>query len=165
VPPSIAGSHVIKATDGATTAAASFIMESVVPPVPVPQKPEVTGTAEEKAHFNWSDVTDPSGVSYTLQVASDADFETVAVEKSGLPLSEYTLAEGEKLTPAGQKAYYWRVKAVDGASNEGDWSTVGLFYVDSSGTAMSGGVWYILYVVIALVLAGLFFWFYRRRSR
>jgi hypothetical protein len=165
VPPSIAGSHIIKATDSATTAAASFIMESVAPPVPVPQKPEVAGTAEEKARFDWSDVSDPSGVSYTLQVASDADFSTIAVEKSGLPLSEYTLAEGEKLAPVGQKAYYWRVRAVDGASNEGGWSTVGLFYVGFSGTAMSGGVWYILYGVIALVLAGLVFWFYRRRSR
>jgi hypothetical protein len=165
VPPSIAGSHVIKATDGATTAAASFIMESVVPPMPVSQKPEIAGTAEEKARFDWSDVSDPSGVSYTLQVASDADFSTIAVEKSGLPLSEYTLAEDEKLAPAGQKAYYWRVRAVDGASNEGGWSTVGLFYVGFSGTAMSGGVWYILYGVIALAVAGLVFWFYRRRSR
>jgi hypothetical protein len=165
VPPSIAGSHVIEATDGATKVAASFIMESVAPPVPVPQKPEVAGAAEEKARFDWSDVTDPSGVSYTLQVASDADFSTIAVEKSGLPLSEYTLAEGEKLAPAGQKAYYWRVKAVDGASNEGGWSIVVLFYVGSSSAATSGGVWYILYGVIALVLAGLVFWFYRRRSR
>jgi len=69
------------------------------------------------------------------------------------------------MAPAGQKAYYWRVKAVDGASNEGGWSTVGLFYVGFSRTAMSGGVWYILYGVIGLVLAGLVFWFYRRRSR
>jgi hypothetical protein len=167
VPPSAAGSHVITATDdtGTITGTATFTMESVAPPVPVPQQPEVAGTAEEKARFNWSDVSDPSGVSYTLQVASDADFSAIAAEKSGLPLSEYTLTEGEKLAPAGQKAYYWRVKAVDGASNEGEWSTVGLFYVGSSGTAMSGGVWYILYVVIGLVLAGLVFWFYRGRSR
>lgn len=165
IPPSIAGNHIIKATDGAVIATANFVMESVAPPVPVPKLPEVAGTAEEKARFDWSDVTDPSGVSYTLQVASDADFDTIAAEKSGLPLSEYTLTEGEKLAPAGQKAYYWRVKAVDGASNEGEWSTVGLFYVGFSGTAMSGGVWYILYGVIALVLAGLVFWFYRRRRR
>jgi hypothetical protein len=165
VPPSIAGSYVIEATDSTTTAAANFIMESVAPPVPVPKLPEVVGTAEEKTRFDWSDVTDPSGVSYTLQVASDVDFSTIAVEKSSLPLSEYTLAEGEKLAPAGQKAYYWRVKAVDGASNGGGWSTVGLFYVGSSGAAMSGGVWYVLYGIIALVLAGLVFWFYRRRSR
>jgi hypothetical protein len=165
VPPSIAGEHLIEATDGTTTGTATFIMESEVPPVPVPRLPEVTGTAEEEAAFDWGDVTDPSGVSYTLQVASEADFETTLVEKKGLPLSEYTLSGGEKLVPAGQKAYYWRVKAVDGASNESQWSPVGLFYVSSSGTAMAGGVWYIIYGLAGLVLAGLVFWLYKRRSR
>jgi len=166
VPPSSAGSHVIKATAGGSTAGtATFIMESEAPPVPLIKLPEVTGTAEEEARFDWSDVTDPSGVSYTLQVASDVDFNTIAVEKKDLPISEYTLTGGEKLTPAGRSAYYWRVKAVDGASNDGRWSPVGLFYVGFSGTAMSGGVWYILYGLIGLALACLVFWIYKRRSR
>jgi hypothetical protein len=165
VPPSAAGSHVITATDGTTTGTATFIMESVAPLVPVPRLPEVAGTAEEEAAFDWGDVTDPSGVSYTLQVASEADFETTLVEKKGLLLSEYTLSGGEKLAPAGQKAYYWRVRAVDGASNESQWSPVGLFYVSSSGTAMAGGVWYIIYGLAGLVLVGLVFWLYKRRSR
>jgi hypothetical protein len=165
VPPSVAGSHVIKATDGSTTRTATFIMESKAPPVPLPQLPETAGTAQEKARFNWEDVTDPSGVSYTLQVAPDIDFNALAVDREGILLSEYTLTDDEKLAPAGQKAYYWRVKAVDGASNEGKWSSVGLFYVGFSRTAMAGGVWYIIYGLVALVLAGLVFWFYKRRSR
>ena len=82
-----------------------------------------------------------------------------------LLLSEYTLTDYEKLAPAGQKAYYWRVRAVDGASNEGEWSSVGLFYVGFSRTTMAGGIWYIFYGLGALVLAGLVFWFYRRRRR
>jgi len=165
VPPSAAGSHVITATDGITTGTATFIMESEVPPVPLPGLPEAAGTAQEQARFDWGDVTDPSGISYTLQVASDIDFNTLAVDKEGIPFSEYTLTGDEKLAPAGQRAYYWRVKAVDGASNEGEWSSVGLFYVGFSRTAMSGGVWYILYGLIALILVGLVFWFYRRRRR
>jgi hypothetical protein len=165
VPPSIAGDHLITATDGAITADTTFVMESAPPPVPVLKLPEVASTAQEEARFDWGDVTDPSGVSYTLQVASDIDFTTLVVDKQGLPLSEYTLTGDEKLAPAGQKAYYWRVKAVDGASNEGQWSVVGLFYVGFSRTAFSAGVWYILYGVIVLVLAGLVFWFYRRRKR
>ncbi|NQT32010.1 MAG: hypothetical protein HQ588_06715 [Deltaproteobacteria bacterium] len=165
VPPSVAGSHVIKATDGPTTGTATFIMESEAPPVPLPRLPETAGTAQEKAHFDWGDVTDASGVSYTLQIASDIDFNTLAVDREGIILSEYTLTEDEKLAPAGQKAYYWRVKVVDGASNEGEWSSVGLFYVGFSRTAMSGGVWYIIYGLVALILAGLVFWFYKRRSR
>jgi hypothetical protein len=166
VPPSAAGSHVITATgDGTTTKAAVFTMESDAPPVPLPRLPGAASTAEEQARFDWGDVTDPSGVSYTLQVASDVDFNTLVVDKQGIPFSEYTLTGNEKLVPAGQKAYYWRVKAVDGASNEGEWSSVGLFYVGFSRTAMSGGVWYILYGLIALMLAGFVFWFYRRRRR
>jgi len=167
VPPSAAGSHVITATDntGTVTGTATFIMESEVPPVPLPGLPEAAGTAQEQARFDWGDVTDLSGISYTLQVASDIDFNTLAVDKEGIPFSEYTLTGDEKLVPAGQKAYYWRVRAIDGASNEGEWSSVGLFYVGFSRTAMAGTFWYILYGLIALILAGLVFWFYRRRRR
>jgi hypothetical protein len=165
VPPSTAGSHLITATDGTITTTATFIMESAPPTVPVLTSPEVAGTAEEETRFDWGDVTDPSGVSYTLQVASDVDFNNLLVDKQGLPLSEYTLTEDEKLAPAGKKAYYWRVRAVDGASNEGEWSVVGLFYVGSSVTAMAGGVGYILYGLAALVVVGLGFWFYKRRHR
>jgi len=165
VPPSVAGSHVIEATDESTTGTATFIMESKAPPVPLPRLPETAGTAQEKAHFDWGDVTDPSGVSYTLQVASDIDFNTLAVDREGILLSEYTLTDDEKLAPAGQKAYYWRVKAVDGASNDGKWSSLGLFYVGFSRMAMAGAFWYIVYGLVALVLAGLVFWFYKRRSR
>ena len=165
VPPSAAGSHLIKATDGATTGTASFVMESKAPLVPVSWLPEAGDKVGQRARFDWGDVTDPSGVSYTLQVAPDIDFNTLAVDKQGIPLSEYTLTEDEKLAPAGQKAYYWRVKAVDGAYNEGDWSLVKQFYVSSSDTAMPGGIQYIFYGLGALVLAGLVFWFYKRRNR
>jgi hypothetical protein len=165
VPPSTAGDHLITATDGNITPATTFVMESAPPPVPVLKVPEAASDAEEEARFDWGDVTDPSGVSYTLQVASDVDFNSPLVDKQDLPLSEYTLTDAEKLEPAGKKAYYWRVRAVDGASNEGEWSVVGLFYVGFSGTAMAGGVWYILYGLVALALAGLGFWFYKRRRR
>ena len=131
----------------------------------MPQLPEVAGTTQEEARFDWSDVTDPSGVSYTLQVASDANFNAVILEKAGLSLSECTLTATEKLAPSGHRANYWRVKAVDGAANEGEWSSVGLFYVGFSRTTMAGGIWYVFYGLGALVLAGLVFWFYRRRSR
>jgi len=164
VPPSAAGSHVITATDGTTTATATFIMESQPPPVPTPLLPEIAGTLEAEAYFDWGDVTDPSGVSYTLQVASDAHFTNLVLEKEGLPRSEYTVAEGE-LAPTGREAYYWRVKAVDGASNEGEWSPSGLFYVGSSQMAMSGGVWYIFYGLGALVLVILGLWLRKRFSR
>lgn len=68
--------------------------------------------------LDWSDVSDPSGVSYSLQVDDSSDFSSPVINQTGLASSTYTptssLAEG---------TYYWKVKAVDGASNESDWSS------------------------------------------
>jgi hypothetical protein len=65
-----------------------------------------------------------------LQIGADSDFSTVVLEKKGLADSEYTLGADEKLGPAaGEAAYYWRVKAVDGTAGESDWTIPGLFYV------------------------------------
>ena len=165
VPPSVAGSHVITASDGSTIAIATFTMESQAPPLPVLLSPGVATTAEAETHFDWADVTDPSGVSYTLQVASDADFNTIVLERKGLPRPGYTLAKEEKLKSAGKKAYYWRVRAVDGASNEGEWTPSGLFYVGSFWTSMPGWVWYAFYGfgILLLVVLGLWVWRWRRR--
>jgi hypothetical protein len=133
-------------------------MESQAPPVPVLLLPKVADTAEAKAYFDWEDVTDPSGVSYTLQVASDANFTNIVLEREGLPASGYTLSKEEKLESTGKEAYYWRVKAVDGARNESEWSSPGLFYVGFSWTTMPNWVWYILYGLGALLLGVLGFW-------
>jgi len=164
IPPSVAGSHTIKATDGATNGTITFFMESKAPKMPVLRLPEPGGTTKERVRFDWEDVADPSGVSYDLQVASGVHFNDILLEKKGLPTSEYTLTDDEELAPAGSMAYYWRVKSVDGASNESGWSPIGLFYVSRSGTAMTSIVWYIVYGVIGLVVLGLIFWLYRRRK-
>jgi len=165
VPPSVAGSHVITATDGTSTVTSTFTMESQAPPVPVPLLPKVASTAEVEAYFDWEEVTDPSGVSYTLQVASDAGFTAIVLEKEGLPHSEYTVTEEEKLESTEKEAYYWRVKAVDGAFNGGEWSPPGLFYVGFSRISMSGWVWYIFYGLGALLLVILGFWLRKRFTR
>jgi hypothetical protein len=158
VPPGVAGSHVITATDDISMATATFTMESQTPPMPVPLLPEVAGTVEAGAYFDWGDVVDPSGVSYTLQVASDADFTTIVLEREGLPYSEYTLSEGEKLESTGKEAYYWRVKAVDDACNASEWTSPGVFYVGFSLASVPNWVWYILYGLGALLLGVVAFW-------
>jgi len=162
VPPSVAGNHVITATDGTTSGTSTFTIESQVPPVIVPLLPKVTDTVAPEAYFDWEEVTDPSGVNYTLQIASDADFTAIVLEKEGLPSSEYTLTGEEKLESTGKKGYYWRVKAVDGAFNEGGWSPPVLFYVGSAWTSMPGWVWYIFYGLGALLLVILGFWLRKR---
>lgn len=163
-PPSAAGSHVVTATDGVITGTSIFTMESKAPPFPRLLLPEIGSKSEAKAYFDWDDVTDPSGVSYTLQVGTDDSFATIVLEKMGLLQSEYAMSGGEKLAPTKAKApYCWRVKAVDGASNEGDWSPSGLFYVGSSWLSN-----WMLYVFcglgVALLVSGIF-WLRSRRPR
>jgi hypothetical protein len=153
VPPSIAGRHIVAATDGAFTAISTFTMESEVPPMPVPLLPKAASTAEEKAYFDWEGVTDPSGVTYILQIGTDADFTTMVLEKNGLPESEYMVTGEERLTPIEKKTpYHWRVKAVDGAFNESEWTPAGLFYVGFTWASIPSWVWYTFYGLCALLL-------------
>ncbi len=164
IPPSLAGSHAVTATDGVTSLTSTFIMESQAPPMPRLLLPEIGGTSQAEAYFDWGDVKDPSGVSYTLQVATDADFTDMVLEKEGLPQSEYAVSEGEMLASTGAAApYYWRVRAVDGSSNEGDWSPSGLFSVGSSW--LSSLVLYASYGVGVLFLVIVLFWWLRWRAR
>jgi hypothetical protein len=165
VPPSASGSHEITATDGTSTATTTFIMESQAPPTPVPLTPEAVSTAAARAYFDWEDVDDDSGLSFTLQVASDDDFNTILLEKEGLATSEYELAEEEKLEPTGKGApYYWRVKAIDGAFNESEWSHPILFYVGFSWASIPVWIWYTLGGLVILLLGFLGFRL-RRRAR
>jgi hypothetical protein len=98
-------------------------MESQAPIAPTLLAPEEGIKVESEASFDWEDVDDPSGVTYTLWIVSDADFTTTVLKKEGLTSSEYTLTEEEKLESVSEEEpYYWGVKAVDGASNESEWS-------------------------------------------
>jgi hypothetical protein len=78
--------------------------------------------------LDWGDVSDVSGVTYQLQIDDSLDFAplSLVLSKPALTASGYTLTAGEAL-PAG--AYYWRVRAVDGAGNESAWSMVPSFTV------------------------------------
>jgi hypothetical protein len=164
VPASIGGNHTITITDGTTTITQIFTVESTAPPVPVLLLPEDASKARAEVYFDWEKVDDPSGVTYTLQVASDADFSTIVLQKEGLTGSDYFIIEEEALQPTLKEApYYWRVKAVDGASNEGTWSTPRSLYVGSSFTLPSG-VLYALIGIGVVLLGFLAFWVGRRTA-
>ena len=125
VPKCVSGDHTITVTDSATSVASViFTVESTPPPIPQLISPESGASiglwGDIRVPFNWSTVDDPSGVAYTLEVSQSADFSTVAVRKDGLEQSEYTLNEEEAL---GRGKYFWRVKAVDGAGNESNWTS------------------------------------------
>jgi len=158
-PPSVAGSHAINSTDGTNIATSVFTMESEAPLMPVPLLPKVAATAEANIYFDWEDVADPSGITYVLQIGADGDFVTVLLEKKGLTSSEYTLTEQERLESTEKETpYYWRVKAVDGASNESEWTTGRSFHVDFSWASIPAWVIYMGAGLVGLLLTILGFW-------
>jgi hypothetical protein len=110
----------------------------------VPLLPIVAATAEAETYFDWEDVTDPSGITYVLQIGTDSDFATIVLEKRGLTDSEYTLTAEEKLAPTEKETpYYWRVKAIDGTLNESNWIMPTPFYIGSSRVSLPNWTRYI----------------------
>ena len=128
----------VKAVDGAgnesgwTAPLTFYTQDSTAPPVPAALKPEQGSQQGGETFFDWTDVTDPAGVTYTFQVSQDAAFSRLVTVKERLPISEYKLSKTEKLsstTGNTPDTYYWRVKAVDGAGNESGWSASNEFRV------------------------------------
>ncbi|MDD4985014.1 MAG: IPT/TIG domain-containing protein [Dehalococcoidales bacterium] len=129
-PASRHGQHTISASDAVNALETLFIMESDPPPAPHLVSPENESKNSTRPTFNWDKVSDPSGVTYTLQIATDDSFSTILLEKWGLSQPPYTLTKDESLRGTDSNApYYWRVRAVDGAENESDWSALRSFYV------------------------------------
>ena len=201
LPPSIAGSHAITVTDGTDTLTATVTMESEAPLIPVPLLPEVATMTEGKTYFDWGDVDDPSGITYTLQIGADVDFTTIPLEQTGLTQSEYAFKVEEKLKSTGKDAPTdinnidsyeiqvtnglvfnvgnvitynypitfsdgtngWRVRAIDGAFNEGKWTMPILFYVGRFyQEATPSWLPYLWIGLGALLLGMLGFWVFKR---
>jgi len=79
--------------------------------------------------LNWSDISDPSGVTCDISIARDVGFVSIALQKTGLTTSTYELTPAEALAVG---IYYWRARAVDGAGNIGSWSENWSFTVSIS---------------------------------
>jgi len=103
-----------------------FTVDATPPPAPVLVSPADGSTLDTHAPaFDWTDVSDPSGVYYRLEIVG-------VLTKSGLVPSGYTLMGGEAL---GEGTYSWRVRAVDGLGNTSEWSGTWGF------TVLTSGVW------------------------
>lgn len=125
VPTCVAGDHIITATDGTNLRQTIYTVESDKPSTPQPLLPRENDTVTLPLTFDWEAVYDISQpLFYTLQVARTDDFADPIIEKSGFTYSKYDLGDGTTLLPNRKgTSYYWRVRAIDGASNVGDWST------------------------------------------
>lgn len=159
VPESSKDQHVITATDKAgNTATYGLPLEGEPPPMPSPLSPcqgERFGWfGPQPVTFRWEAVSDPSGVTYTLEIGHNVKVWPPAALRTNLTNTTCTL----DLEPG---TYYWRIKAVDGAGNESNWEyapypfNVGLF---SIWYLIIGGLLF-LFVFILIVRA-----FFRRLS-
>ena len=167
VPTSKSGDHTITVSDGTNTEEFTFTVEAKPPPVPTPLLPEMGVELKPPISFDWKGViADSPPVTYILQIATDNDFtaESIVLEKEELTKSEYTLTEMETMELVGREAaYHWRVRAVDSASNEGEWTGSGQFYVDQP-FALPNWAIFTLLGLGGLVLFAIGYWMGRRTA-
>jgi len=166
-PKSVHGNHTVIAGDASGNSVSfNFVMESTPPAKPTPEL--VSGLPANSSRlgfitkqaptFQWSAVTDPSGVAYTWQIATDAGFVNLVVpEISDLTDNHYTLPEVQAL-PYG--TYYWKVKAIDGAENDSGWTN---YYSFKSGLLP---LWaFVVIIALVVVLIAVLVYFSRRKKK
>jgi hypothetical protein len=148
--------HEIMATDKAgNTARYGMPLEITPPPKPAilaPKDPQQTFglIGAEIVAFSWTPVSDPSGVTYIVEVAENLDFFPLkpGMRKTGLSETTWSVE-----VPPG--TYFWRVRAIDGAGNEGEWAVSPHFFkvgIISLWYLIGGGA-VILIIFILLVSA------------
>jgi hypothetical protein len=129
IPKSKHGSHTIRVVDHDNNeASAAFKVDSTPPGVPrlvSPGDGAGVGTfGSTRPTFRWSSTGDLTGVTFNVEVDTTPAFSQPVLDKKGITGTRYTVGASDSL-PSGE--YYWRVKAVDAASNESDWSDPQLF--------------------------------------
>ena len=121
VPETAESEHVITVTDGAgNRLTLNLSLEGNPPPAPAtvsPQAERFGWFGSQVVAFTWTDVDDPSGITYTLEIANNLNFFPLA---PGMRKTE--LAQTSCLVNLEPGTYYWRVRAVDGAGNDSQWT-------------------------------------------
>jgi hypothetical protein len=154
IPQGKAGDHTVTVTDPtAAVFSLNLSVESSPPPTPNLISPEAGSEfgsfGKTTVTFRWSAVEDPSGVYYLLEISPSSDFAGTVIRKESLAATEYTLSDDEALTKGN---YYWRVRAVDGAGNQSDWTNGQLFRI--------GGFdwWLILLAAVGIIVVAGIIW-------
>jgi uncharacterized membrane protein YuzA (DUF378 family) len=142
----------VVATDSkGVTATAVFNMETTPPDMPATSSPKDGATVgfmgETKVVFKWGAVSDPSGISYDIEVSDDSGFGRKLISRTKLTSTSYTTSEAEALNNG---EYYWHVRAVDGAGNKSDWSTTSTVKVGF--ITMGTIIWLVVGVLALLIL-------------
>jgi len=169
VPESPHGERQVTATDAdQNVATANFTMESIPPPIPELTSPPDGGrggfVGKVTPTFIWEEVEDPSGVYYSLQIATSdnvtdtGEFADPIVSVTGLVGTNYTLEKTEALSYG---TYYWIVQAVDRAENAGNWTAV---YSFRAGLLPLGAFIAIIIAIVVLIGAAVYFFIIRRKT-
>jgi hypothetical protein len=104
-----------------------LVKDSIKPTITILYSPtDNTSISTSQIDFDWSDSVDSgSGVAhYQIQVSKNIDFSINDIDMQPIT-SNYTAT----LSP---DTYYWRVRSIDNASNQSDWSAVWKFTLDTS---------------------------------
>jgi len=156
---------------GHVLASATFFMEENPPPAPEPLLP-ANGTGvgfvgKAAPTFEWSNVTDVSGIaSYELQISTDSINFTAPIVSLSIPSENVTALDGSityslpKEYALSSGTYYWKVRAVDAAANEGHWTIIQSFH---TGRLPLWGL--IAIISLAVVGVGVLVWFFVIRPR
>jgi len=111
---------------GYTTAPASTFFKRYGADLAAPEAPDLVSPSDgaeitdNTPTFDWTDVTDPSGLTYQIEIDDSEDFSSPVYFAAGLNESTHTLPDENALaffTP-----YFWHVRAMDGSYNTGNWS-------------------------------------------
>ena len=86
-------------------------------------------------YFDWTDVSDISGITYAIQLSSDASFPNGVFYSTGSHMNFAELIG--KTTGLNDNTYYWRVRAIDDVGNESPWSEVWSVTIDTVSPGIS----------------------------
>jgi len=172
IPAATGGVHTITATDGTHTGTTTFTVESVPPSTPKPVKPEMSVEVKSPITFEWLAAVDPAPasnpVTYELQIATRETFNdsSIVIDKTKIATTSYALTPLEETELEGRTTpYYWRLRAVDAASNPSPWTGTGEFYVPGSGVGgLPSWALYAILGVGAVIVFLIGYWLGRRSA-
>ena len=163
VPKSKHGDHTVVASDASgNTFASKFVIESTPPAKPALVAPangsRIGFVGKVTPRFEWQSVNDPSGVSYSFEMATSVDFTSPILSRTDLGEANYALTSGQALDYG---TYYWRVKAIDGAENDSGWTD---YYSFRSGL-LTLWAFIVIIALVAVLIGALVYLLTRKKGK
>ncbi len=157
------GEHALRAVSAGTDVSLPLFIESDPPSIPVQESPQSASVSSAAPTLSWKSVSDPSGVTYDIQVAADRGFSDILITKQGITGAQYEFSEFESMTLSQKnEPIYWRLRAVDGAANASPWTPAATFFIGSSWSSIPPWAIYALAGLGVLLLVVIFFYLKRR---